>query len=319
MLKASLSVLSLLAVCGSLSAEVGPTPGTQPVGPVYQTSDLVCNCVVTSTQAQSEERVQAEGNPVFQRHRIAKVDVQAAYKSRGSTDGGIFVEYDNDSLQDGERAILFLKSDGQSVYVLADPSLGATPFSVLPKPPAARGLKGLESTLATVTQRAVRDDQVNAMRLLQGLDTLDAATLSALTPLTSSKDPEIAFSAMAVLLKRRSLEDIERLKDYLRDYSSDSPPIQVVSIGTELSQIRDERALPDLEALASSRLISVRMGSMQAMRAMKNPQAAPAMVKRLDDSDGYIQYLAVISLAETFGKYEDSWWVTEGQLKQAAN
>jgi hypothetical protein len=63
------------------------------------------------------------------------------------------------------------------------------------------------------------------------------------------------------------------------------------------------------------------------------------MVKRLDDSDGYIQYLAVISLAETFGKYEDyaptmylfdrnprfyiglwkSWWVTEGQLKQAAN
>jgi len=78
----------------------------------------------------------------------------------------------------------------------------------------------------------------------------------------------------------------------------------------------------------------IRRGAMQALRLMKNPQAAPTLVKRLDDTDGYVRYLAVISLAETFGKYEDyapsmylfddnpgfyislwkDWWAHEGHV-----
>jgi hypothetical protein len=35
------------------------------------------------------------------------------------------------------------------------------------------------------------------------------------------------------------------------------------------------------------------------------PRNAPTLVQRLDDSDPLVQYLAVITLAETFGKYQD--------------
>ena len=99
-----------------------------------------------------------------------------------------------------------------------------------------------------------------------------------------------------------------------------------------MSQIQDERALVYLEDLTASRFVSIQYGSMQALRAMRNPQAAPVLVRRLDDKDGTVRYLAVISLAETFGKYGDyapnmnlfdsnpalyvdlwkAWWVQEG-------
>lgn len=44
---------------------------------------------------------------------------------------------------------------------------------------------------------------------------------------------------------------------------------------------------------------------MQALRAMRDPSNARILVERLDDPDSSIQYLAVITLAETFGKYGD--------------
>jgi hypothetical protein len=44
---------------------------------------------------------------------------------------------------------------------------------------------------------------------------------------------------------------------------------------------------------------------MQSLRKMRSPRAAPVVVSRLDDPNSDIQYLAVITLAETFGKYGD--------------
>jgi HEAT repeat protein len=66
---------------------------------------------------------------------------------------------------------------------------------------------------------------------------------------------------------------------------------------------------------------------------LRSTKAAAALIRRLDDPNGYIRYLAVISLAETFeknGEYAPNmdlfdrnpafyiglwktWWTTDGQ------
>ncbi len=44
---------------------------------------------------------------------------------------------------------------------------------------------------------------------------------------------------------------------------------------------------------------------MQALRRIRNAQAASCLIDRLDDSNSYVSYLSLITLAETFEKYGD--------------
>jgi HEAT repeats len=328
-------ILVGLALAAALRADVGPIPGEQAVRPLFEAADLVCFCSVRSVEAQGP-KTGPDGNASRPGLAVAGVRVENLYKSSGPDPVSATVQYEEGQLWKGERAILFLKLTASAVYELADPFIGATPFGSIPPASSNSGLPGLESTLAVLARPPDRDDQMNAMKLLQGFDSLEETTTSELISLSSSKDSQIALSALAVLLKNKRPENVERLRTYLANYSSDSAPISLVSIGTELSQVRDEKALPNLEALTDSMLVSIRMGAMQALRAMKNPKAAGTLVKRLDDTDSYVRYLAVISLAETFGKYGDfapsmylfdrnpefhlglwkSWWATEGQMFQ---
>ncbi len=43
---------------------------------------------------------------------------------------------------------------------------------------------------------------------------------------------------------------------------------------------------------------------MNALRAMRDRRSIPALIKRLDDSDSNVQYLALITLSETVGKQD---------------
>jgi HEAT repeat protein len=123
-------------------------------------------------------------------------------------------------------------------------------------------------------------------------------------PLSSSKDPEIAFWALAVLLNAKVPGSLESLNKYLQTYEGNSTPIAWTGIDSDLHQIRDPEARPLLETLTESRHVPIRFGAMQALRKIKSPKSAPALVRRLDDSDRTVQYIAVISLAEILGKYE---------------
>ena len=295
--------IATCVLCVPTWAAIAPTPGTQNVTMLFDQSDLVCDCSVESVQMTGSEGADNDGGRVL--HDVATLRVNKSYKSVATVSSSFNLEFENDQLVSGERAIMFLRSIGSSIYVLADPFLGATPFTFLPVESSDAGLQKLESTLANVVHQTTRDDQINAMKLLQGFSSLSPATISRLVPLSSSADPEIAFAAHAVLIKTGEVAHVESLRTYLRGYSADSAPSSILSIGTELGEIRDERALSALEELSGSKLLSIRIGAMQALRSMKSPAYAEAFVRRLDDSDGYIRYLAVISLAETFGKYGD--------------
>ncbi|MGA7927011.1 MAG: HEAT repeat domain-containing protein [Candidatus Sulfotelmatobacter sp.] len=335
MTKYYLRILVALALAAVPWAEVAPVPGEQAIRPLFEGADLVCFCSVQSVEALGPKMAPGDDNS-RPRPALAVVKVNGLYKSSGPDPVSVTVQCEEGQLWKGERAVLFLKLTAPSVYGLADPFIGSTPFTSTPRALGGSGLSGLESTLADLMRLPGRGDQINAMKLLQGFDDLDARTTARVVPLSSSKDPDIALSALAVLLKSGRPVEVERLREYLAGHPSDAAPISVVSIGTELSKISDERALSDLEALSGSKLLSVRMGSMQALRAMKNRGSASTLVRRMDDSDGYVRYLAVISLAEIFGKYGEyapnmhlfeqnpgfyvglwkAWWTQEGQISQ---
>jgi len=299
-----LRVISLLLIiaCPLRSlAGVAPTPGTEDVKALFDTADLVCSCSVVSVRPNGSEWIQSEGSRVLLRHKVASISALQRYKGASSTN--VFdVEFDGDLLSTKENAILFLKSIAPSVYVVTDPFVGSTPFSVLP-PPQGEGIAGLEGALARLAQNTNRDDKLNAMRLLEGFPPLSSQTMSIISSNSTSSDPDVAYTAFAVLLKTGEGEYVKGLRNYVRAHPTDNAPVSILSIGSELARIRDDTAISSLQELSGSRLLSLRIGAMQSLRAIRSRAAAPAIVKRLDDSDGYVRYLAVMTLAETFGKY----------------
>jgi hypothetical protein len=344
-MKLSYGLLVVAVLCTALAADIGPTPGTQRVGPIFERADLVCNCAVESINVVNEEHLQRQGKLLIRRHMIASVEVQDAYKSSVSVAQRISVEYDEETpatmasmpgLTSGEKALLFLAARGPSAYVFADPFLGVTPFSALGRQPGELGMMKLQSALAGALLGTSRDDQINAMRLLQGFEELSPDTISRVIPLSSSADPGVAFSAIAVLLKTKTPEAVETLERYLDKYKSDTEPIALASIGTELGQISDEGALAAIDALTRSRYLPIRFGAMEALRRMRNPRSAPALVRRLDDAESTVRYVAVITLSEIFGQAGDyapsmylfdknpdfyvnlwkAWWAKEGRALQ---
>lgn len=307
--------LMFLILTPLLYADIGPSPGTQPVTPVFAAADLVCNCLVKSVASVDEPIVVGERAAV-RRHVTATVEVEDYLKSDGPRNQVIHVEYTLDHQQgrriagarqellEGQTVLLFLRQTSPGVFSFADPFLGATPFRLLPKGQEAVGIMKLQHVLVGVARDSDTVDRIKALRLLQGFESFDQDSISSLAALWNSRDPEIAFTALGVLLKTRTPDSVERLKHYLDDYQGAAEPVALVSIGSELGQISDAKALTTIEALSSSRYVSIRFGAMDAMRLMRNPKSAATLVERLDDPNGTVQYLAVITLAEIFGKHD---------------
>jgi hypothetical protein len=289
------SVCLLVVVVSAMSqAGIAPAPGTQRVKPVFDASDLVCNCYV---RALDPNRVNADSE-------TAVVEVRDVYKGERVPGSAITVTHEKGALWRGETAILFLRSASES-YRETDSFLGATPFLELRPVNADRGLEKLELALADVLDKPDRSDNLNAMRLLQGLDQLNPRTMASVTRLSSSTDHEVAFGAIAVALRTRSASSVGLLRDYLKTYHGDDALIPLMSIGEELGQINDVSALPAINQLTTSSLVGIRRGAMQALRGIKDPRSAPILIQRLNDSDVYVRYLAVATLAETFSLYGD--------------
>jgi HEAT repeat protein len=123
--------------------------------------------------------------------------------------------------------------------------------------------------------------------------------------LSLSIDTDIALSALAVLVKNDPADGVGRLDTYLAAYKGDDQHIALQTLGSELMQVADARALPPLESLSSSRFIAIRFGCVDALRKMKSSASASALAQRLDDTDRDIQFQAVLALAEIYHKTAD--------------
>jgi hypothetical protein len=308
-MKVALTVLFLVAACGVCLPTIGLLPGDIRVSPVFDKADLVCKCSVSSTSLSNEQFRDGSGALRVGERVRANLTVEDVYKSNGQDGQPVVLDYVRDSSTDisvrnGQTFLLFLnRNDG--TYSFADPSIGATPFSSLPQQGGQPGLAKLESALVAVSLQQNHNDSIHALILLQGFDALTQADLTAVQTLTMSADRNIEAQALAVLLKTKTPQSVAYVRSFLDMYPDDIEPPALVSFGAELNQISDVRARVDVEALSASRFLSIRIGAMNALRHMKDRRSAPALIQRLDDSNSFVRYLAVITLAETFDKFDD--------------
>jgi hypothetical protein len=299
-----------LIVGGPLLGDISPVPGTVPVAPLFEKSDLVCNCFVKSL---TPIREHIDGKCPGPSQLRADVEVRDTYKAQRVNERSIVVEFGRDgwcnssqpSLRQGETDLLFLKGTGQGTYEFPDRFEVVTPFSSLPQEPGGMGLRKLESALAAVLLRPNRDDQIRAMILLHGFDALSQESISSTAPLAASKDPEIACWALAILVKAKTPGSLEKVNSFLEENQGDRPTLAIFAVARDLAGVRDPRALPALKALSSSKDVNIRFGVMDALRGMKSPQGAPILIPLLDDPNPNVQWAAVAVLADISGKQGD--------------
>jgi hypothetical protein len=318
-LRACTAFILLVAVGAPLGlADIVPAPGTTPVKPLFDKSDIVCKCFVKSLEVLQEEPLGAGPKALIRRRVRAAVEIQDSYKARDQGNEIAFVDFVENAPQisgmaissggpalwQGETALLFLINSQRNSYEFTDLSLGAISFHSFPQVNGEPGLEKLQHALAATVRSANRDDRIRALQLLQGFDSINHETLAAIDASTQSEDPETAVPALGVLLKTKTTDSIEQLKRYLDNYKSNVDLLAFSSIGSELSRIDNVKALGPLEALSSSHFIAIRHGAMDAIRRIKSPKSIPLLVARLDDSDSAVQYVALITLAEVLSKYD---------------
>jgi hypothetical protein len=304
-MRACLILLIMVLSPACMAGQFAPIPGTELVQPVFDKADLVCSCRVESAEVVTSESASTDRDP----GKVVRVtaSVRDIYKSVVQSLGLIVFEYPKDPMSEnpgvrvGDVVLLFLNGPTSGMFELANPFIGFTAFSVLPQVEGNTGLGKLQSALAMSVRQGGHYDQVSAMRLLEGFSRLDPSTVTVVSALSSSSDPEIAFTALGVLVKTGTPDSVAKLRRYVEAYRENQPPIGLVSAAGELSLVTDPEALPDIERLSGSRFLAIQIAAMDVIRHIASAKSAPALIQRLDDPNRNVQYAAVITLSEIFG------------------
>ncbi len=314
-MKPALTLFFLAFSLPNAAAQVGPVPGTQPVKPVFDKSDLVCMCTAQSTNREVQGGLEDSARrPMARITTTTMFAVAIAYKENQPVTQQFALRSVYDSplppppegfFKKGQPFLLFLVSAGPGVYETGDRFLGMSPFSIIPAGPTAGGFSGLEMTLAQIVAQSDRQDKLRALRLLQGFDAVSQQTRALMRRIADSDDFEMALTAWAILLKTKTPDVVAGLSAYLSSHpKATEPTLALKGVEDGLSAIRDERALGTLEQLASSKHFEIRTGALYALRGIKDPKSVPTLVQSLDDEKPDLQYLALITPAETLKKYE---------------
>jgi hypothetical protein len=331
---------------GGLAAagDFGVAPGSVPVETVFAQADLVCNCFIQSVVDHTSP-AEVRGRASIRHQVTARVLIRDVYKSNDARMSNFIVEYtiyeqhdqrvagSSLGLEKGETALLFLTKTGTDAFEFADPFMAATEFSSLPIREGDLGAMKLQHVLAGVSQNSVALDQLRALRILLGFSHISEDTLNSVAPLMQSTNPDVALTAIGILLRTKSVDSVEKLERYLASYSSDAEPSALFVIGPELGEVSDAKALPALDVLSKSKIRAVRYGAMDGIRRIRSPKSVPSLISKLDDPDANVQYVALISLVEISSKYDGDfapsmylfdkkpqyyiglwkqWWIAEG-------
>jgi hypothetical protein len=287
-------------------AAVGPAPASYSLPVLFDAAEAVCaGTVVGAHEFDSED---ASTQPAARRFStLFKLSEPRCYK--GVLEESDAIQYLADSpgipssqyVQDRETVIVFLRRTSAATWGLADPYFGriyTAPLGGLPLP-STGGLAQLELDLES-TLRTEHDPNLLTMdlQMLHGFDRLSPVTVALVRALTNSPEPLVAVGAFAVLAKIGAPDDLSQFCDYLMAHED---RISVAVLGfnfTSIEHIRLRTYRPALECLANTAPISVRSSAMIGIRGMADQASIPELVRHLDDSDSYIQYLAVITLWE---------------------
>lgn len=133
---------------------------------------------------------------------------------------------------------------------------------------------------------------------------------------TDSSDIRVRGMALLALLK---LGDYSHLKGSLEFMSTQTAP-DLAQIQRQMKapfdKFDDPKMIPVLLRFADSPNLFVRQSVVKALRNVGDARCVPALVRRLDDSDFYIRYDALFTIARIDGKLNPEWVPDLGGFKE---
>jgi hypothetical protein len=336
-------VILIICISARLHADVALLAGSEPIRQMFKEATLVCRCSVLSVKILRKEKIPGDlhGNTInvmsalLQEETVYKTDQRGFQNITLIYEEGPFADL---GLQGGEsNRLFFLKGKG-SEYAFVEPREA---FQMPPRTTESTttGLRQLEIDLVAGLETGDRNTLLNTLRLLQALDDLSPASISALKHFLANGDTELALAIHAVLIKTGDPEEVAQFAafeeksingDFVRSISIGSS-MRLISIGSSLNRVHSEKALPALGKLADSPLEAIRVGALDAIRQIKNIKSIPVLIKHLDDSNQVARYISAISLSEItkknsmpfMGDFEKdeskyigiwkTWWEAEGR------
>jgi len=203
----------------------------------------------------------------------------------------------------GRYGVFFLRQadDGHEVldpyhaYVPAVPGALTQTGSALEK--VTRELANVvASPSRTPPDRWTRWDAVRALETI-----LSPSASATLRTAVDDKDPLVGVWAMSALLNRNDLSVLDGVEK-LGPIPSD-PHVENLTahLGFAIERVKDKRAIPQLSRLLRNGDVNIRRGAASALRNTQDSRAIKPLTEALYDSDGEVQYQAVIGLAEITG------------------
>ncbi len=303
----------ILVIClmSEAKGDILPMPGSQPVDPVFDTSAVVCSCVVLQSNTVSSTKEMRAGKIVIVQSVEATMQITDVYKGQTiEPNQELVVRFTSEipitgntgaSVAKNERGLMFLLHTADGKYSFADPYLGAVPLNGLPSSSEGIGIVKLQNALVQDLSKSGVEEQGEVLNLLQGIRGTSDQESTVLQQTSLSTSTTIAFKSIAVLMKSNPVLATARLAYRMRQ--GDTSPDGLVSaiLTTQLTAITNPEAKHNLEELTGIGKSDIRSSAVFALRHVGDRASVPVLIRVLDDMDEEVKYQAVIALAEITG------------------
>ena len=264
---------------------------------------------IVSVRDAGEGVLSLQGRSIPVQKKIGKIQVSRILKGQHS-DPTITIEFVQTIIWYGIKDVrmeqvgmFFLKSNASNGFIFTSYYY---PFVVAAMAAPRAGGNDNDRVLAEVVNvldlpQTTWVDKYAAIDVLDGIET--PAASASLRLAAKSGDMRVKLRAVAVLLRRNDISELEFAEKMLSRPPRGSDTNLISNFAPALHGVKDPKAIPSLVRLLGSRYVEVRRSSALALRRIGSDAAINPFMKALYDSDRDVRYHAVMGLAEITKQY----------------
>jgi hypothetical protein len=306
-LRITLFTIVVLFYVSSLAV---PTPSLD-LSKLTRESSLIVVGKIMSMRDTGEGVLSLQGRSIPVQKKIGKIQVSRILKGQSSEPTITFelvqtiVWYGIKDVRVEQVGMFFLKSNANNGFIVTNYYY---PFVVAATATPRGGDSDYERVLAEVMNvlalpQTTWVDKYAAIDILRQIET--PAISASLRLAAKSGDMRVKLRAVAVLLHRNDISELEFAEKMLSRRPSGIAPDLINNLAYALHGVKDPKAIPTLMRLLRSRDVEVRRSSALALRQTGSDAAINPFMKALYDNDRDVRYHAVMGLAEITKQY--SW------------
>jgi HEAT repeats len=296
----------------AVAFEQGPSEGPGPLldlASLTQQADLIVVGQIVSVRDEGRKLANAEGRG-SEGQRIA-VSLNVARTLKGPLKIGL-LEFKTfaPAFDSGYAAVspkqfgMFFLRNENGTYAVLNPYY---PFVIAPHQAHISRGADLDRVVGEIAYiLADRASSVEERR--KAVYVLDGARIGSATQAlrlaTHDADTVVRLQALAALLKRNDISQLNVVEDILLRQPPNIEQYLKGNLAAALDGIKDSRAIPALTDLLTAAEVRVRQRAAAALRHMGVADVTAPLVIALNDSDRQVRYEAVVGLAEITRQYE---------------